>query len=243
MFFEPDGALTTEFQELYYSLFRNPEPYVNIIRTLGKKRCGLTRNEIINSATVPDNGNLSKILDDLEYCGFIRCYNQIGAKSKNSLYQLTDFFTLFYFQFMAENKDFSPNFWTRCQSTAQYSAWSGLAFERVCFAHLEQIKRALGISGVACSVYPWRSDNAQIDMVIDRSDGVVNLCEMKFYKTKFSADAAFEENLLNKRESFQALTHTQKSIHLTLITFTTTPENQYTNEITNLLTINNLFEL
>ena len=242
MFFEPDGALNTEFQELYYSLFRNPEPYVNVIKTLGTKRCGLTRDEIIAIANIPDNGNLSKILTDLEYCGFIRRYNQIGASVKNSLYQLVDFFTLFYFQFVADNTDTSPNFWTRCQSTVQYAAWSGLAFERVCFAHLEQIKRALGISGVTCSVFPWRSDDAQIDMVIDRSDGVVNLCEMKFYKTKFSADAAFEDNLLNKRESFRAITKTQKSVHLTLITFTNTPENQYTNEITNFLTINDLIK-
>lgn len=239
--FASDGVLSGEFDELYRSLFRNPEPYIHIIKTLGKKRCGLTRDEIISEAKIPDNGNLTTILSDLENCGFIRRYSQYGMKTKNSLFQLVDFYTLFYFYFLEHNEENDSNFWLKCQSTQQYSIWCGLSFERICFAHLEQIKAALGVSAVDCKCYPWRSADAQVDMVIDRNDGVVNLCEMKFYKSKFVIDADYENNLLNKKFSFAQVTKTQKTIFLTMLTTAGVVENKFTYEIQNFLTMNDLF--
>ena len=241
LFFAPEGSLNSEFQELYHSLFRYPEPYVKVIKALGKKRIGLTRSEIIKAMDIPDNGNLTKVLSDLEYCGFIKRYSKIGSKTKNSLYQLIDYYTLFYFQFIDGNPNLGRDYWLRCQTSQQYSAWSGLAFERVCFSHFEQIKRALGISGVECTCYPWYSSDAQIDMVIDRKDDIMNLCEMKYYKTKFSADADFEEDMLDKMYNLIDMTKTRKAVHLTLVTINGAIENQYMNEIQNILDIKDLF--
>ena len=239
--FAADGVLSDEFNELYYSLFRNPEPYIHIIKTLGKKRCGLTRDEIIKEAQIPDNGNLSKILADLESCGFVRKYTQIGLKVKNALYQLVDFYTLFYFYFLEDNPQPSSDFWLLCQASQQYSVWSGLAFERVCFAHLEQIKQGLGIAGVECRFYPWRSNDAQIDMVIDRNDGVINLCEIKFYKSKFAFDEAYLDKMFDKKYSFEKVTKTQKAVFLTMLTSYGITKNQYSCEIQNELTLSDLF--
>ena len=82
LFFSPDGELSDEFDELYSSLFKNPDHYIPIVTTLGKKRIGMTRSELIKEGHITNNGNLTKALKDLEYCGFIRKYAPLGKKSR-----------------------------------------------------------------------------------------------------------------------------------------------------------------
>jgi len=235
--FSKDGELKGEYYELYASLFNHPEKYVAVIETLGKKRSGLSREEIIKEGELESNGKLSEILEDLENCGFIRKYNMIGMKSKGALYQLIDCYTLFYFRFIQNNNSNDEHFWSKSIGTGEYNSWCGLAFERLCLLHSRQIKTKLGISGIISSEYAWWTDQkdgkrgAQIDLLIDRNDGVINLCEMKYTKVPFQIDASYEANLLNKRARFIEATQTRKAVHITMVSSQGLERNAYADEI------------
>ncbi len=237
LFFSKDGELKGEYYELYASLFNHPEKYVAVIETLGKKRSGLSREEIIKEGKLESNGKLSEILEDLENCGFIRKYNMIGMKSKGALYQLIDCYTLFYFRFIQNNNSNDEHFWSKSIGTGEYNSWCGLAFERLCLLHSRQIKTKLGISGIISSEYAWWTDQkdgkrgAQIDLLIDRNDGVINLCEMKYTKVPFQIDASYEANLLNKRARFIEATQTRKAVHITMVNSQGLERNAYADEI------------
>ena len=237
LFFSKDGELKGEYYELYASLFNHPEKYVAVIETLGKKRSGLSREEIIKEGELESNGKLSEILEDLENCGFIRKYNMIGMKSKGALYQLIDCYTLFYFRFIQNNNSNDEHFWSKSIGTGEYNSWCGLAFERLCLLHSRQIKTKLGISGIISSEYAWWTDQkdgkrgAQIDLLIDRNDGVINLCEMKYTKVPFQIDANYEANLLNKRARFIEATQTRKAVHITMVSSQGLERNAYADEI------------
>ena len=237
LFFSKDGELKGEYYELYASLFNHPEKYVAVIETLGKKRSGLSREEIIKEGKLESNGKLSEILEDLENCGFIRKYNMIGMKSKGALYQLIDCYTLFYFRFIQNNNSNDEHFWSKSIGTGEYNSWCGLAFERLCLLHSRQIKTKLGISGIISSEYAWWTDQkdgkrgAQIDLLIDRNDGVIILCEMKYTKVPFQIDASYEANLLNKRARFIEATQTRKAVHITMVSSQGLERNAYADEI------------
>ena len=248
MFFAEGAPMKDEFKYLYASLFKNPEAYIQVITILGRKKAGMSREELIEEG-MDDNGKLTKILVELEYCGFIRKYNCIGFKKKNAVFQLIDPYTLFYFRFIAENVRADKHFWSTNQNSPLYYNWCGLAFERVCFAHEEQILQALGISGVSTVFFAWRTarsktseSGAQIDLVIDRADGVINLCEIKFTKEPFTVNADDEEDLENKMARFSEETHTDKAIHLVLISAKGLKKNEYSNIFQNIITLENLFK-
>ena len=247
LFFSTNGDLKYEFSELYASLFTHPEKYIAIIETLGRKKAGMTRTEIVEGSGVPFNGNLSIMLDDLENCGFIRKYTGIGRKTKDALFQLTDQYTLFYFKFMADNHGNDEHLWSKSLNKPVYNNWCGLAFERLCLLHSRQIKDVLGISGVISSEYSWRVDGngeergAQIDLLIDRSDGVINLCEMKFSNSPFRIDAKYDAVLQNKLARFIESTHTSKAVRITMITTKGLVRNSYADEIQNQITADDLF--
>jgi len=224
------------------------EAYICIITALAKKKIGMTRDEIIESANLITNGQLTKYLEDLENCGFIRKYQAIGSKTKNSLYQLIDNFTLFYFKFMEGRKNMDANYWSKIQMTSIFHAWSGLAFERLCLLHSEQIKKALEISGVITNEYSWRTaandehPGAQIDLLIDRSDKAINLCEIKYSDGPYTIDKKYMENLRNKVALFRQLTKTRKGIALTMITSSGLVKNSYSmNNVHSQLTADDLF--
>ncbi len=240
--------LGNEFKELYSSLFKQPEPYLDIITALAKKKIGMTREEIIANSNLATNGQLTKHLEDLENCGFIRRYQAIGSKTKNALYQLIDNFTLFYLKFMEGRKNTDANYWSKIQMTPIFSTWSGLAFERVCLLHSGQIKKALGISGVITNEYSWRTaatdehPGAQIDLLIDRSDKVINLCEIKYSDNPYSIDKKYMENLRNKAALFRQISKTRKGIALTMITSSGLVKNSYSmNNIHSQVTADDLF--
>lgn len=248
LFFGRNAKLKDEFQELYRSLFAKPEVYVEIIKALGTKKAGMTRDEIIGSAKLESGGKLTAYLEDLENCGFIRRYQAIGSKTKNSLYQLIDNFTLFYFKFMEGRKNTDANYWSKIQTAPIYHNWSGLAFERICLLHSEQIKKALGISGVITNEYSWRTaandehPGAQIDLLVDRSDKVINLCEIKYSDNPYTIDKKYMENLRNKVALFRQITKTRKGIALTMITSSGLVKNSYSmNNIHSQVTADDLF--
>lgn len=248
LFFGRNSKLKDEFQELYRSLFTKPEVYVGIIKALGTKKAGMARDEIISSAELDSGGKLTGYLEDLENCGFIRRYQSIGAKTKNALYQLVDNFTLFYFRFMEGKNIIDANYWSKIQTAPIYHNWSGLAFERVCLLHSEQIKKALGISGVITNEYSWRTaanedhPGAQIDLLIDRSDKVINLCEIKYSDSPYTIDKKYLENLRNKVALFRQITKIRKGIALTMITSSGLVKNSYSmNNIHSQITADDLF--
>ncbi len=245
--FTKNGKLSNEFDQLYASLFKSPEQYIDIVTALGKKKAGMTREEIIVAIDKYSNGALSKVLDELEYCGFIRKYNGFDKKSKQAIYQLIDNYTLFYFKFIQQNENNDEHFWSASIDSAMHRAWSGLAFERLCMAHTQQIKAALGIAGVLSNVYSWRkeademSDGAQIDLLIDRKDQVINLCEMKYSLSEYIIDAEYEQKLRNKKSAFINATNTRKAVHLTMVTTFGIKANAHSGIVQNEITLDDLF--
>lgn len=245
--FAKNGKLSNEFNQLYASLFKSPEQYIDVVTALGKKKAGMTREEIIAATDMYSSGTLSKVLDELEYCGFIRKYNGFDKKSKQALYQLIDNYTLFYFKFIQQNENNDEHFWSASIDSAMHRAWSGLAFERLCMAHTQQIKAALGIAGVLSNVYSWHkeadetSDGAQIDLLIDRKDQVINLCEMKYSLSEYVIDAEYEQKLRNKKSAFIDATNTRKAVHLTMVTTFGIKANAHSGIVQNEITLEDLF--
>ena len=220
--FQENGLLKNEFDNLYRSLFKNYEKYLSIVNALAKKSKGLTRDEIVKESNLANAGSLTRLLDELEESGFIRKYAPFGKKSRNSLYQLVDFYTLFYLKFINGASSDDENNWMTMIDNPKYRAWSGYAFEQVCLYHLPQIKESLGISGIGTNTSSWRSTSTeqgvQIDLVIDRRDQVINLCEMKFSIKEFVIDKKYNQELRNKIGFFKAETGTKKSVFLTMVT-------------------------
>ena len=242
--FTKNGALRDEFSILYASLFKNAENHVKVVKTLGKKAKGMIRNEII-SETKLQGGGLTNILEELEQCGFVRKYQSFEKKNKYPVYQLVDFFTLFHIHFI-ESKTNYGNFWTTLSDHARHRAWTGYAFELVCLMHEEQIKHRLGISGVLTRSASWRSltslpAGAQIDLLIDRNDRVINICEMKYAHDVFVIDKKYAESLRNKREAFLRESKTRKAIHLTMLTTYGVKRNDYYSLIQSEVMMDDLF--
>ena len=242
-------SLTHEYQQLYASLFNNPEPYMNVVSALAKKTKGLSRDEISQLTQISSGGELSKLLNELEWCGFIRKYNGFGKQAKDALYQLIDNFTIFYFQYIKGNKNNDSHYWTNNIGSALHRAWSGLAFERVCLQHVTQIKKALGISGVLSNVYSWRTeadrdkgiDKTQIDLLIDRNDGVINLCEMKYSEQEYVITEDEEAKLRRRRGTLIEVTNTKKAVHITIVTPYGLKRNAHSSIAQNEVTLDHLF--
>ena len=220
--FNPKAPLRHEFDNLYGSLFKKAERHIAVIEALAKKMKGLTRDELIKSAKLPQGGGATKILKELEESNFIRRYREFGKFQKNTLYQLTDFFSIFHLKFMTDHSLDDQNAWLNGLDSPQIRAWSGFAFERVCLLHTDCIKKALGIAGVQTQTSAWWGNSgkqkAQVDLVIDRRDRVINLCEMKFSIHKFQITKPYSEELRTKIGLFKELTKTDKAVFLTFIT-------------------------
>ncbi len=247
LFFSHTGRLRNEFQELYASLFKKPEKYVKIVTALSQKAIGLTRNEIAKTCDEEANGNLTRMLDELEQSRFIRRYNRYGSLGKNNaIYQLIDNFTLFYFKFIDGKRNLGQYYWSALSNSAVRNVWNGLSFERVCLDHTAQLKKSLGISGVLSNEYAWRSgskeqEKAQIDLILDRRDKVIDLCEMKFWNDVFTIDKDYDTSLRRKRNAFINQTKTRNSVRIILITTYGVARNEYSNNVQQCLTIDDLF--
>jgi len=243
MFFAGSEKLENEFDELYASLFEHPEPYIAIVTALAKKKCGMTREEVSRASGIDNNGSLSRYFKVLEQCGFLRKFTELGKKAKGAVYQLMDNFTLFYFSFMEGNRSNDKHYWSSMADTRVHSTWAGLAFERLCLQHIDGIRRALGISGVLTNVHSWRNENAQIDLLIDRRDGIINICEMKYWAGPYLMTADDDASLTNKKAEFKVATKTRKAVHLTMVTSFGIRQNAYSNKVQSFVVLDDLFEL
>lgn len=240
LFFAKNALLKTEFDNLYKSLFRKSEDYVKIISALGKKRSGHTRDDIANATGLTNGGGMTRRLDELEQCGFIRRYKPVNGRSP--LFQLVDFYSLFYLQFINGTRHFDREAWLHLQATPRYNTWLGLSFERLCFAHVHAIHKALGITGVATKTYPMQTANAHMDMVIERADKVVSLCEMKYTAKSYSITKQEADKLRNRVEELKGCFSTQKQVLVTLVSNCNSKKNAYYNSlIANNIILKDLF--
>ena len=246
LFFSNTGILRSEFQKLYASIFKNSEKYIEIIEALSSKNKGLTREEMVEISEISDGGTLTKMLEELELCDFIRSYYSFGKRKRDKIYQLVDFYSLFYLNFIKNKPVTDENFWTNIIDNMAHRAWSGYSFEQLCLMHAAQIRRKLGISGVTTYSSSWRSKNtesgAQIDLVIDRNDRVINLCEIKYAIDEFTITKDVNDNLRKKRAAFMEETKTRKAVHTTMITTYGVKRNEYWGNIQSEVILNNLFE-
>lgn len=231
--FSKDGLLYDEFNQLYPSIFNNAENHLAIINALSKKPQGLTRKELVKSSKLTDGGIVSRTITELEEAGFISIHLPFLKKKKDAIFKLADFYSLFYYKFIKNNRNMGKGSWEKICKTASYKAWSGYAFENVCFAHIAQIKIALGIAGIHSNTSSWKHignkelPGAQIDLLIERDDHVINLCEAKFTKEPFLINKTYAKKLREKMLIFKEATKTKHTIFNTILTTYPSIKNEY----------------
>jgi AAA+ ATPase superfamily predicted ATPase len=245
--FSQDGLLRSEFENLYRALFKNSDKHLAVVRAIATKSKGLTRKEIIKLSQLPESGISTKVLDELEKSGFIRRYLPFKKRNRDALFQLVDFYSLFFLRFIEKSNPLDEGTWINAIDNPAQRAWSGYAFEQVCLYHVQQIKKALGISGILTQTSTWRSkqkqNGAQIDLVIDRRDHVINLCEMKFSMTPYTISKSYADKLMQKINVFRQETKTNKALHLTMVTTNGLKQNNWSiNLVQNDLSMDILFE-
>ncbi len=254
LFFGSGAELGNEFSELYRTLFTNNAQYIAVVETLFEKKSGITRAEILARTGLPDNGILSEILTNLKASGFIQTYPFFQHRKKETVYLLSDYYSAFYLQFIKQDSGRDPQRWSKAYGSGRFFNWAGHAFEQVCRDHLPEIKKKLGISGVSTEDYTWfyrpsaereetgAESGAQIDLLIERGDRTIHLCEEKFVSSEFVIDREYEMNLRNKRETFRQVTGTKKTLILTMITTYGIKNGKYSNLISGQVVLDDLFE-
>jgi len=249
LFFKNRGELWDEFDHLYATLFSNSGSHIKIVEALSKKKGGLTRSEIIQKTGLPANGALSKMLNNLASSGFIRVVNFYGKKKKDALFQLSDYYTAFYYRYIKDNYGRDEHYWSNAIDNPARRAWSGLTFEQLCRDHISQIKNKLGISGVLSEESVWYTQGneemgipgAQIDLLIERRDRVINVCEIKFSINEYVIDKEYDMILRNKLEAFRRMTNCKKTLQTTMITTYGVKRGKYSGVIHSQITLDDLF--
>ena len=243
LFFAKGAKLRNEFDNLFASQFADSKSLKSIVKLLTKKKEGFTRKEISELCKIKTGGGLTKLLKSLEESDFILPYLSYKGSKRNLKYKLTDPFLLFCLQFKGNTTN--ERYWQENQNSAKLNIWRGFAFENLCFCHIPQIKRALGIQGVQTEVLPWHSEQkeggAQTDIIIDRADRLINICEMKFYNTDFTIDKNYDAVLINKLATFVEETKVRKAPIMTLITTFGLKYNEYSGRFQSVITLDDLF--
>lgn len=242
LFFGTADEMRNEFSRLFSSLFKSSARHVEIVKALGGKKSGMSREDIIRSLKLKSGGEVSRCLDELVQCGFLVCSRAMAKKKKDALYLLVDPYTLFYFQFVAPWRGNDKRHWSLNYNAPRVNTWRGLAFERVCIMHSEQIKRALGIQGVEADTYSWQwrstspdEKGVQIDMLIDRADGIVDLCEVKYSDEPYSLDKDECECILHRAEVFRRESGVNKAVHTVVVAANGVAKSKYLGNIQNVV--------
>lgn len=239
--FSRKGKLSDEFERLFASIFTNPEDAIKVIKVLSEKRIGYTREELLKKTGIKDGGGFTKLLKSLQESDFIGKFRYFGEKEKHSRYRLIDSFCLFYLYFLYKKSTNDIEFWQHNQNSASVNSWRGFAFENVCFDHIWQIKFALGISGVHTETFSWKGKDSQIDILIDRDDRIINICECKYSSREYEIDKDYDKKLRERMASFIEETKTRKSSMMTFITIYGLKKNEYSGRIQNVITSEDLF--
>ena len=247
--FARGGALRLEFDELYNALFIHADKYVDIVRLLAERRSGMTSSEIAKATSI-DGKRMSKMLSNLERCDFLMKFRYYGKKNNDIIYKLTDFYTLFYIKYIEPNMDlYDEQWWQHHATSHSVESWQGLTFELLCLMHIRQIRQALNIGGVATEVSSWfdQADKkkavkgSQIDLIIERADRIIHLCEMKFSQGEFRIAADYEERLRNRMELFKDKTKNKKALVHTFVTTFGVANGKYSSLVHSEVTLDGLF--
>jgi hypothetical protein len=248
--FTKTGMLNNEFKNLYAALFDNPENHITVIRKLAEKRSGLTRSQLSTLTDISPGGGLTKVLEELEASSFIAAIQPLHKKKKDTLYRLADEYSHFYLKYIEDQKLGAKDIWHKLAHSQSYKSWCGYAFENICIKHTDAIQAALGIQGVytETSSYLHKKSNEyagfQIDMLIDRADNAINICEIKYYADDIYVTESMATTLRKRRETFRSLTNTKKQLLNTIITTYGVNENEYSkDQIDQVITAKDLFEL
>lgn len=253
LFFAANAPLRMEYGFLFRSLFNDAQLYRQVVETIAKHSQGMTRQQIKEELGMADGGALTVVLENLVRCDFLRRYAAFGKSERNALYQLTDLFSLFHLRFVADNNGQDAQFWSNMRENPSRVAWRGYAFEQVCLHHIPQIKEAIGIKAVLSNVCSWSCptftdkdgnpwQGTQIDLLIDRRDQVINICEMKYANDVYIIDKDYEERLRRRLSTFQHLTRTRKALHLTFITTYGLSRNTHSGNVQTEVTMGDLFD-
>ena len=248
LFFSQDIQMRREFRRLFNTLYKNPDRYIDIIKALSKSRSGLTREEIAGVLKSANNGHLGKRLEDLVYCDLIRknIVREKKIKRKDAIYQLCDFFSLFYLTFI-DRAEIEHQYWAHHINTPEVNSWMGLTYERICMAHIGQIKHALRIDAISTLNYSWRSKTstpaAQIDIVIERADKIVNICEVKYSHDEYNLDKEEYNKLCKRKNTFIQETSLRHTPWLTMITTEGVAQGKYSEMIQSQVKLDDLFEI
>ena len=228
--FKSDGLLYGEFDRLFHSLFNHAEVHFSIVKAIASQRNGISREKLIEKTGIPTGGSLNKYLQELEASEIIKSYTPLDKKKKDRYFRISDEYVLFYLQWIEPIKDrgmdLGDAYWKTQLKTAKMNAWKGYSFESICLKHSEQIKRALGLENIHSNIGGWRylpkkgSKNAgtQIDLIFDREDGAVTLCEIKYSDYVFKVDKEYAKDLASKITIFEENYSTKKQVFMTLIT-------------------------
>ena len=246
MFFVSNAVLKNEYDRLFSSIFVNSEMMKQIVDSLNKRNSGLTRSEISDMTGISKGGTLSYALKALEVSNFIIKYEPYGISKREDYYKLIDPFCIFYNKFVKGRNVLDQSFWQQNVASQSVVSWRGIAFENVCFNHIPQIKEALGISGVSTKQSLWSkrkddTDGIQIDLIIERKDNVVNMCEMKFYADEFSTDSNYYRTIAKRRGMLEELISQHMVVHSTLVTTYGLKYNEYSGAFDNCITLDDLF--
>lgn len=253
LFFAANAPLRMEYGFLFRSLFNDAQLYRQVVETIARHSQGMTRQQIKEELGLGDGGVLTAVLENLVRCDFLRRYAAFGKSERNALYQLTDLFSLFHLRFVADNNGQDAQFWSNMRENPSRVAWRGYAFEQVCLHHIPQIKEAIGIKAVLSNVCSWSCptftdkdgnswQGTQIDLLIDRRDQVINICEMKYANDVYIIDKDYEERLRKRLSTFQHLTRTRKALHLTFITTYGLSRNTHSGNVQTEVTMDDLFD-
>lgn len=238
--FERGGLLVDEFNHIFASLFDDSDNHIKIVEALATSQKGITREELILKSKISSGGTLTKTIEELSESGFLSEYEPYSNTSKETLYRLTDEYSMFYLKYIKKNKGGS---WKTLYSSRSYASWSGFAFENLCLKHDRQILIGLGINGIDANSSSWRNDNAQIDLLIDRSDRTINICELKFSESEFTISKSYADNVRNKKREFIAEMKDRKNVFVTFVTTFGVKSNSHSDEVMdNQVTMDSLFK-
>jgi uncharacterized protein len=239
--FEKDGFLSNEFNHIFASLFNDSGNHVAVVEALAKSKKSVSRTELVKTSKIESGGTLTKVITELIESGFISEYRPYNKLIKDTLYRLTDEYAIFYLKFIKNNKGAD---WKTLYTSNSYVTWSGFTFENICIKHEKQLLKALGITGINASYSSWRNENAQIDLLINRSDRTINICELKFSEKEYVISKAYASNLENKKREFINEMSERKNVVSTIIsTFGVKKNEHYQKTIDNQLTMDYLFEV
>jgi hypothetical protein len=247
LFFSQKPKLHNEFDRLFASVFKNPEVMKKIIKLLATRHSGFTRKEIISKLELMEGGDISNFLNALIASDFIVKYTPFGKTTRDDHYRLVDPFCLFYIKYVSGKNVINTNFWSNSQQSQSVVSWRGIAFEELCIRHMSQIKSALGISGVITSQSNWivpsneDEPGMQIDLLINRNDNVVNMCEIKFYNEDFVTSREYYKKIASRVNKIHEELPKKYAVHSTLITTYGLVYNEYSGAFQQVITLENLF--